>query len=58
MNTAMGELLSDWAEEAMSWAVGAGLFSGNGDGTLNPGGSAARAEVAAIMRQLIGLLVK
>lgn len=53
-----GGTTSDWAEEAMSWAVGAGLFSGNGDGTLNPGGSAARAEVAAIMRQLIGLLVK
>ena len=33
----------------MSWAVGVGLIDGMGDGTVNPGGTATRAQVAALM---------
>ena len=40
---------SDWAKEAISWAVGVGLLSGEGNGILDPTGTATRAEVAQIL---------
>ena len=39
--------ISPWAEEAMTWAVGAGILAGS-DGRLNPGGDATRAQCAVI----------
>jgi hypothetical protein len=47
-----------WAEDAMKWAVSAGLFQGNTDGTLNPKGNATRAEVAALLQRMVRLIVK
>jgi len=44
---------SSWAQTAMEWAVGNGLLSGNGDGTLDPTGTATRAEVATILMRFI-----
>lgn len=41
--------VSPYAQDAMRWAVGRGLISGKGDGILDPGGSATRAEAAAIL---------
>lgn len=41
--------VSDYAREAVAWAVGVGLISGMGDGTISPGGSASRAQVATIL---------
>ena len=41
--------VSAWAQAAMQWANGAGLITGNSAATLNPLGSATRAEVAAIL---------
>ena len=40
---------AQWAQSAMSWAVGNGLISGKGNGVLDPQGTATRAEVAAIL---------
>jgi hypothetical protein len=45
--------ISDYATEAMNWAVGTGLLNGNDDGTLNPVGNATRAEVATILMRFI-----
>ncbi|HWQ80126.1 MAG TPA: S-layer homology domain-containing protein [Anaerovoracaceae bacterium] len=45
--------VSSWASEAMRWAVGIGLFSGDNSGKLNPGGNATRAEVAVILQRFI-----
>ena len=39
---------SDWAKEAMKWAVGVGLIGGKGNNILDPKGAASRAEVAQI----------
>jgi hypothetical protein len=50
--------ISDFAAEAMNWAVGAGLLNGNDDGTLNPGGNATRAEVATILMRFIENVAK
>ena len=44
-----GHTTSSWAQESMTWAVGAGLLSGKGLGMLYPTGTATRAEVAQIM---------
>ncbi|MFI3175019.1 MAG: S-layer homology domain-containing protein, partial [Bacillota bacterium] len=44
--------VSDWASDAMNWAVGEGILVGS-DGNLNPKGNASRAEVAAIMMRFI-----
>ena len=45
--------VSSWAVEAMAWAVDRGVVSGSADAgglSLNPGRSANRAEVAAMLR--------
>lgn len=44
-----GSSTSTWAQEGMTWAVGAGLLSGRGLNMLYPTGTATRAEVAQIM---------
>ena len=41
--------VSDWASDAMRWAVGSGLVSGKTATTLNPADSATRAEIATII---------
>lgn len=41
--------ISEYALEAMSWAVGEGLISGMGDGSLAPQGYATRAQIASIL---------
>lgn len=41
--------ISEWAKEAISWAVGVGLLSGKGNGILDPTGTATRAEVAQML---------
>ena len=50
--------VSDWAVDAMGWAVANGILTGNGAGELNPAGNASRAEVAAILMRFVGHLVK
>ena len=46
--------VSPWAQDAMQWAVAVKLISGVGDGsgnaTLQPQGSATRAQIATVMR--------
>ena len=41
--------VSSWAENAVKWAVGAGIISGKGGGILDPGGKTTRAELAQIL---------
>lgn len=44
---------SGYAQGAMTWAVGMGLVSGMGDGTVAPAGSATRAQVATILMRYL-----
>ncbi|MEG2454805.1 MAG: LamG-like jellyroll fold domain-containing protein [Oscillospiraceae bacterium] len=44
--------VSDWATEAMAWAVENGIITGKDD-TLDPQGNATRAEVAAMLQRFI-----
>ena len=48
--------VADYAREAMAWAVSAGLLQGRSDGTLDPAGSATRAQTAVILQRLGALL--
>jgi len=50
--------VSDWASEAMSWAVGTGLIAGRSPDTLAPGSTATRAEVSTILQRLIILMAE
>ena len=43
--------VGSWAVTAMKWAIGRGIIKGNSDGTLNPGGTATRAQFAAIVHR-------
>lgn len=43
--------VADYAQDAMSWAVGNGIVQGTGNGTLNPGGTATRAHFAAFLHR-------
>ncbi len=49
------EEVSDWAEPAMRWAIGAGLINGTQNGTriivLDPKGTATRAQMATILER-------
>ena len=46
--------VSAWAREAMLWAVENGVINGM-DGTLSPGGTATRAQAAAMLTRFAGL---
>ncbi len=41
--------IASWARASMNWAVENGVMSGNKDGTLNPRGTATRAELAVMI---------
>ena len=43
--------VSDWAKEAMTWAVGAGILTGKPGNLLDPAGNATRAEVATMLER-------
>ncbi len=48
--------VSTWAQEGLSWAVGAGILKGDTEGSLNPGGFASRAETATMMQRFAAFL--
>ena len=41
--------VSSWADTAVRWAVETGILKGKEDGSLAPGGTASRAEIATIL---------
>ena len=43
--------VSEWASDAVHWAVGANLISGKGEGLLDARGNATRAELATILKR-------
>ena len=45
--------ISGYAREAMSWAVETGIISGMTSTTLNPAGTATRAQVATILMRFV-----
>ena len=49
LNFADAGSVSSYATAAMQWAVAEGLINGVGDNTLNPQGTATRAQVATIL---------
>lgn len=46
------EDISDWAVDAMSWAVANNIITGTPEGKLNPKGAATRAEGATMLCKL------
>ena len=44
--------ISNWAHDAVAWAVGAGLIQGKGGGVLDPKGETTRAEIAQLVMNL------
>ena len=49
--------VSGWAEDAIRWAVGAGILSGDGS-RLTPGGQATRAEAASMIMRFMRIMDK
>ncbi len=48
-----GDAVSDWASEAVAWAVGEGILQGYADsGLLDPAGDVTRAQLATILMRL------
>ncbi|MBR3576742.1 MAG: S-layer homology domain-containing protein [Clostridia bacterium] len=45
------EMVSDWAKEAVTWAVHEKIVTGKGNNSLAPQDSATRAETAAVIRR-------
>ena len=50
--------ISEYAEEALVWAVDAGIMRGTSSNTLSPGGSATRAQVATILMRFCEYIVE
>lgn len=48
--------VSSWAVESVSWAVDNGIMTGYTDGTLGPGGTATRAQVATMLQRFSNLI--
>ena len=48
-----GDQVGDWADEAMAWAVAEGIVQGDTPTTLNPTGTATRAEAAAMLQRFL-----
>lgn len=44
--------ISDWAEAPVKWGVEKGVLNGMGNGALAPGGTALRAQLAAVLMRL------
>lgn len=49
--------VSGWAAEVMSWANAEGLINGTSSTTLDPQGTATRAQVAAMLERFVKMLV-
>ena len=49
--------VSDWAADAMTWAIETGLIAGMGNNTLSPQGTATRAQVATILMRFLSAVV-
>ncbi len=49
---------NEWAREANSWAIGAGIINGKPGNILDSDGNATRTEVAAILQRLVTIMVK
>ena len=50
--------VSDWAEDALGWAVQTGLMKGVTETTLQPQGNATRAQAAVLMQRLCENILK
>lgn len=48
-----GDTISDWAKDAMTWAVGQEILKGKDGQRLDPQGTATRAEVATILQRFV-----
>ena len=48
-----GDAVDGWAQEAVAYAVGAGLMTGKDGGVLDPAGTATRAEVAIVLQRMV-----
>ena len=47
--------VSDWAQTAMAWAVEHGIITGMTDTTIEPQGTAIRAQCAAMLMRFVEL---
>lgn len=52
------DTVSDWAKEAMTWAVDAGIINGLSDKTLNPSGITTRAQAAVMLQRFVEFMVQ
>ncbi len=48
--------VSDWAADAMAWAIESGIIAGMGNNTLAPQGFATRAQVATIFMRFLPMM--
>lgn len=48
-------IVSDWANDGIAWAVGSGLMNGRSETELAPQGNVTRAETAALIERFVEL---
>ena len=52
------DMISDWAKDAMTWAVSKGIFTGYDDNMLHPKQGASRAETSTVLMKFIESMIK
>ena len=53
VSASLDRLVSEYAVTPLQWATEQGIISGRGNGTLDPKGTASRAEVAQMLMNLV-----
>ncbi len=58
LDFADADQIGNYADSAMHWAVNKGILNGNGNGFLDPKGTASRAQVAVMLTRLMDSVAK
>ena len=48
--------VAGWADDAMRWAVGSGILSGDNQGNLNPTQAVSRGEVSVMLMRFAAVM--
>ena len=56
LNFTDADQISDYAQQAIAWAVANGIMNGKGGGVLDPQGTATRAEVAQMLLNFVSYM--
>ena len=52
------QTVSDWASDAMDWAISAGIFIGGSDGNLDPRSNITKSQAALVLQRFFTAMLE